>query len=80
MARSRRLGTSLEIDGGIGPGNIRAAVEAGSAAGRDYPQIGMALDLGSLARQHGGRVDLKDPDAQRSLVPEHGGVRLVAAR
>jgi ribulose-phosphate 3-epimerase len=29
MIGSRRLGTSLEIDGGIGPGNIRAAVEAG---------------------------------------------------
>jgi ribulose-phosphate 3-epimerase len=29
MVDSRRLGASLEIDGGIGPGNIRAAVEAG---------------------------------------------------
>lgn len=26
---ARRLGTTLEIDGGIGPGNVRAAVEAG---------------------------------------------------
>jgi ribulose-phosphate 3-epimerase len=27
--RARRLGTTLEIDGGIGPSNVRAAVEAG---------------------------------------------------
>jgi hypothetical protein len=34
---------------------------------REYPQIGMALDLGGLADQYGGPVDLKDADVQRSL-------------
>lgn len=34
---------------------------------REYPQIGMALDLGGLADQYGGPVDLKSQDAQRSL-------------
>jgi ribulose-phosphate 3-epimerase len=29
MVRARRLGTTLEIDGGLGESNIRAAVEAG---------------------------------------------------
>jgi hypothetical protein len=34
---------------------------------REYPQIGLALDLGGLADQYGGPVDLKLPDVQRSL-------------
>lgn len=34
---------------------------------RDYPLVGMALDLGGLAEQYGGPVDLKDADVQRSL-------------
>ena len=34
---------------------------------REFPQIGMALDLGGLADQHGGPVDLKNADVQRSL-------------
>src|SRR3712207_7843437 len=34
---------------------------------REYPQIGMALDLAGLQAQYGGPVDLKDPDVQKSL-------------
>jgi hypothetical protein len=35
--------------------------------GCEYPQVGLALDLASLAEQYGGSVNLKDADAQRSL-------------
>lgn len=34
---------------------------------RDYPLVGLALDLGGLADQYGGPVDLKNADVQRSL-------------
>lgn len=34
---------------------------------REYPQIGLALDLGGLADQYGGPVNLKDADVQKSL-------------
>ncbi|MGV3720410.1 MAG: hypothetical protein ACO1SX_05810, partial [Actinomycetota bacterium] len=34
---------------------------------REYPQIGLALDLSGLAEQYGGPVDLKNPDVQKSL-------------
>jgi len=34
---------------------------------REYPQVGLALDLGGLAEQYGGPVDLKQPDVQRGL-------------
>lgn len=34
---------------------------------REYPQLALALDLGGLAQQLGGPVDLKQPEAQRNL-------------
>ncbi len=34
---------------------------------REYPLIGLCLDLGGLADAYGGPVDLRDPDVQRSL-------------
>lgn len=34
---------------------------------REYPQIGLALDLNGLKDQYGGPVDLKQADVQRSL-------------
>lgn len=34
---------------------------------REYPQIGLALDLAGLQTQYGAPVDLKDADVQKSL-------------
>jgi hypothetical protein len=34
---------------------------------REYPQVGLALDLGGLAEQYGGPVDLKQAEVQRGL-------------
>lgn len=34
---------------------------------REYPQIGLALDLNGLKDQYGAPVDLKQPEVQRSL-------------
>lgn len=34
---------------------------------REYPQVGMALDLGGLAEQQGGPVDLRQPENQQAL-------------
>jgi hypothetical protein len=34
---------------------------------REYPQVGLALDLGGLQTQYGAPVDLKQPEVQRSL-------------
>jgi len=34
---------------------------------REYPQIGLGLDLAGLSEQYGGPVDLKQPEVQRSL-------------
>lgn len=46
---------------------LRSAGLAPFTIAREYPQIGMALDLSSLATHYGGPVSLKDPDVQRSL-------------
>lgn len=46
---------------------MRYETAAWGPRGREYPQIGLSLDLTSLAQQYGGPVDLKDPNAQRSL-------------
>ncbi|MBI3910034.1 MAG: hypothetical protein HY320_03770 [Armatimonadetes bacterium] len=46
---------------------LRAENVAPLSRPHEYPQVGLALDLGSLARQYGGPVDLKNEDVQRSL-------------
>jgi hypothetical protein len=46
---------------------LRAEGQGPLMKAREYPLIGMALDLGGLAEQYGGPVNLKDPDVQKSL-------------
>lgn len=46
---------------------LRADGLAPLTVAREYPQIGMALDLGGLSDQYGGPVSLKDADVQKSL-------------